>query len=239
MNLDLSAPWPSLPIVVFDTETTGVGVGDRIVEVGAVRFEPGASISAHFATRIDPGIPIPAEATAVHGIRDEDVAGKPSIEAVAHELARVAEGALPCAYNASFDRRMLHAQITGTDCPLFDPSFPGWLDPLVIAKRQDKTRFGKGAYTLAAVCQRWGIPFEGAAHSAYFDAVACGKLLFSMLSKGAVKPVPAEHMLRHTERMRAEDQAGFDAFLMRKVHGPNILRGLSLAGAYALGKKAC
>ena len=64
-------------LVSFDLETTGLDVGkDRIVEIGMVRVERDGTRS-EWVQRVNPGIPIPREATAVHGIRDEDVREMP------------------------------------------------------------------------------------------------------------------------------------------------------------------
>jgi len=65
------------PLVFFDLETTGVDKGnDRIVEIAMLKLYPDGS-EATFTIRVNPGIPIPAEATAVHGITDDDVANSP------------------------------------------------------------------------------------------------------------------------------------------------------------------
>ncbi|MBK9174862.1 MAG: 3'-5' exonuclease [Flavobacteriales bacterium] len=74
------------PLAFFDLETTGTRIGkDRIVQVGIVRLEPGGKRTS-WQTLVNPGIPIPAEATAVHGITDLDVALAPPLEAVAKEI---------------------------------------------------------------------------------------------------------------------------------------------------------
>lgn len=67
-----------IPVAFTDTETTGKDpYTDRIVEIAVVRIEPdGMRIS--LKSLVNPGVPIPAEATAVHGIRDEDVKGAPT-----------------------------------------------------------------------------------------------------------------------------------------------------------------
>ena len=63
---------------VIDIETTGIGEKHRIVELAGVKF-CGDKIVDVFDTYVDPGMPIPPYATAVHGIRDADVADAPSI----------------------------------------------------------------------------------------------------------------------------------------------------------------
>jgi DNA polymerase-3 subunit epsilon len=73
-------------LAVFDLETTGVKVAtDRIVEISIVKVLPGGDKES-LTRRINPGIPIPAEASAVHGIFDEDVKDKPLFKDAAHEL---------------------------------------------------------------------------------------------------------------------------------------------------------
>ncbi len=74
------------PLAIFDLETTGVRIGrDRIVQIGIVRLLPSGERDS-YQTLIQPGIPIPAEATAVHGITDADVADAPVLEDVASTL---------------------------------------------------------------------------------------------------------------------------------------------------------
>lgn len=80
------------PIIFFDLETTGVDVSrDRIVEISMIKIMPdGEEITR--TRRLNPTIPIPAEATAVHGITDEDVKDQPTFAQVAKSLARFVEG---------------------------------------------------------------------------------------------------------------------------------------------------
>jgi DNA polymerase-3 subunit epsilon len=73
-------------LAVFDLETTGTKVAtDRIVEISIVKVLPGGDKES-ITRRINPGIPIPAEASAVHGIYDADVKDKPLFKDAAHEL---------------------------------------------------------------------------------------------------------------------------------------------------------
>lgn len=74
------------PLVVFDLETTGISVTqDRIVEACLLKIYP--DMREELRTyRINPGIPIPSGATAVHGISDADVADKPRFTDLAKEI---------------------------------------------------------------------------------------------------------------------------------------------------------
>jgi DNA polymerase-3 subunit epsilon len=74
------------PLAFFDLETTGTRIGkDRIVQIGIVRLMPDGT-RQRYQTLVNPGIPIPPEATAVHGITDLDVALAPTLDAVAREI---------------------------------------------------------------------------------------------------------------------------------------------------------
>lgn len=74
------------PIVFFDLETTGVDtVKDKIVQVGMIKIHPNGKREA-MDYLINPTIPIPAEASEVHGITDEDVKDAPIFRTVADEI---------------------------------------------------------------------------------------------------------------------------------------------------------
>lgn len=80
------------PLCFFDLETTGINITqDRIIEIGAVKMMPNGEVIRK-ATRINPTIPIPAESTAIHGIKDEDVKDKPTFKEVAKDYAKFFEG---------------------------------------------------------------------------------------------------------------------------------------------------
>ena len=80
------------PIVFFDLETTGVDTSkDRIVEISLVKVTPDGQEVVK-TRRLNPGMHIPAEATAVHGITDEDVKECPTFQQVARSLAQFLEG---------------------------------------------------------------------------------------------------------------------------------------------------
>jgi DNA polymerase III subunit epsilon len=74
------------PLAFLDLETTGTDpAADRIVEVSVLRLDPDGSREGR-TRRVHPGRPIPPEATAIHGIRDEDVRDAPEFRRVARAL---------------------------------------------------------------------------------------------------------------------------------------------------------
>ena len=81
MNLKLNKA-----LVIFDLETTGINTAkDRIIELYMIKVQPdGSRTDLH--QRYNPEMPISAEATAVHGITDADVANEPTFRQKAHEL---------------------------------------------------------------------------------------------------------------------------------------------------------
>ena len=121
-RLDTSVEYPPLSssgvsrAVLLDTETTGMDpAADRIVELALVVFEydreSGAvgRVLAAYNGLEDPGMPIPPESTAVHGITDAMVAGQRLDETA---IARLMEGvAVVIAHNAGFDRKFVEARL--------------------------------------------------------------------------------------------------------------------------------
>ncbi len=92
-----------LTFVAFDVETTGLDPqADAVVEVGAVRFGR-EGISGEYQRLINPGRPIPQDATAIHGITDADVASCPPFAAVLTEILAFFGDFVLIAHNAPFD----------------------------------------------------------------------------------------------------------------------------------------
>jgi DNA polymerase-3 subunit epsilon len=81
------------PLAFLDLETTGLNPRqDRIVELAVIRVTPEGDVLER-ARRFNPGVPIPAEASLVHGIMDEDVAGQPAFSQTARSLYELID---PC-----------------------------------------------------------------------------------------------------------------------------------------------
>lgn len=168
--------WDRVPTVWIDTETTGTQPGfDRAVQVGIVRFEGGKPVGT-FEALCDPGMPIPAEASEIHGITNDmlDTADAPRIELVfaEPEVVRLLEGAQPAAYNAGFDRHFVPPEA------FEDWTWP-WLDSLSLVRVVDRYVRGKGRHQLKTACARHGVRLEGA-HTAAQDACAAGELFYRL-----------------------------------------------------------
>lgn len=96
------------PLCVFDLETTGTNIiQDRIIEIAVIKIMPNGE-TIRKANVLNPTIPILPESSAIHGISDEDVKGKPTFKEVAKEYIRFFEGADLAGFNVlKFDIPML------------------------------------------------------------------------------------------------------------------------------------
>lgn len=180
MSFDLSKPWTEFDYVSCDFEATSADPETaEPVEVALVRVSSRGEIKARFSSLLRTTSPIPADSTAVHGLTDADVAGKPALVDVSHEIIEVAKGAVPLAFNRGYDRRIMHKLLSGEgSAEIFDPKQP-WVCVLAMARSADKEEHGPGRHKLTAVCKRRGIQLD--AHRAEGDAVAAAKVFVQIM----------------------------------------------------------
>ena len=96
------------PLAFFDLETTGIQINrDRIVEISIAKANLDGTVEVK-TRRVNPGIPIPLEASLVHGIYDEDVKDEPTFRMVARSLSAFLDGCDLAGFNSNrFDVPML------------------------------------------------------------------------------------------------------------------------------------
>ena len=179
--------------IAFDLETTGILPGvDRIVEIGAVRFN-GTDVDGVFSTLVDPEIPIPEEATRVNNITNEMVSGKPTIETLLASFAEFCGEDLIVAHNASFDAQFLTADIVKHESPAPAGTI---IDTYAIAK---KVFPGLPNYKLGTLIQHLGITATNF-HRAEEDASYCGQLFVKICEKisGYTTMPPTENLVALT-----------------------------------------
>ena len=227
------------PILVLDTETTGVDVSTvRIVEIGGADFEGPFSLGPPFVSRVNPGEPIPAEASQVHGIYDADVSDAPTFSQIAARLVervRATPRPVLSGYNfRDYDGPLLRAELrrAGLDGDLFDEREA--LDPIIWLRW--KFRHWKSR-KLADVCERFGHPLKDA-HTAAADAFAAGLVLGSLLFAGEI-PDNVEKALRRQDeivRVLDEERAAWSHYLYRDRAGsaPKIRIGFGKHVGHAL-----
>ncbi len=99
------------PLAFVDLETTGTSpASDRVVEIAILKVHPDGTEDFR-CRRVNPGVPIPADATAIHGITDADVANEPPFQAYARSLSDFLADCDFAGFNvAGFDLRMLEAE---------------------------------------------------------------------------------------------------------------------------------
>ncbi|MCX4913558.1 MULTISPECIES: 3'-5' exonuclease [unclassified Streptomyces] len=177
--------WYEGPLAAFDTETTGVDVEtDRIVSAAVVVQDAAGTRPRVTRWLVNPGVPVPAGATAVHGLTDEHLQRNgrwpsPVLEEIARELGEQAAAGRPLVVmNAPFDLTLLDRELRRHRASSldrwFDPAALRVLDPRVLDKHLD--RYRKGRRTLTDLCAHYDVVLEGA-HDAAADALASLELV--------------------------------------------------------------
>ena len=201
--------WVDQPIAFVDTETTGTdSKTDRVIEVGIV-IGRGGQVQAKHNWLINPEQPIPPSSTEIHGIRDEDVADKPTFAQLLEPIMDALRGSIPAAYNAEFDRGFILSELERTGVTLSEPPSAVsrsvvWLDPLVFARELYKGRGESRA--LGAVAKKLGVPLENA-HRATDDAEAALRVLYKMAEDSRVPQGYAAFVQEQSRLQRQQAEA--------------------------------
>jgi DNA polymerase-3 subunit epsilon len=172
--------WYEGPLAAFDTETTGVDVEtDRIVSAAVVVQDAPGTRPRVTRWLVNPGVPVPEAATAVHGLTDEHLQREgrwpaPVMEEIARALAeQTARGRPLVVMNAPFDLTLLDRELRRHRASSLDHWFETTplqvLDPRVLDKHLD--RYRKGRRTLTDLCAHYEVVLDGA-HDAAADAQA-------------------------------------------------------------------
>lgn len=167
---------------VIDVETTGFSprLGDRVIEVAAVRVRAGGEVIDEWSTLVNPGRDLGP--THIHGISAGDVLDAPDFSRIGGDLIERIDGAVLVAHNLRFDRGFLEAEFARAGHRI--APHPG-LCTLALARR---LRRG-GSRKLVDCCAEFGIPI-GTAHSALDDARATSRLLIAHLELARRRGVP-------------------------------------------------
>ncbi|MER6102322.1 3'-5' exonuclease [Streptomyces sp. NPDC001832] len=177
--------WYEGPLAAFDTETTGVDVEeDRIVSAALVVQDTAGGRVRVTRWLVNPGVPVPAGATELHGLTDDHLQRNgrwpaPVVEEIARALAEQRAAGRPLVVmNAPFDLTLLDRELKRHRAS----SLAGYLqnaplcvlDPRVLDKHLD--RYRKGRRTLTDLCELYGVVLDGA-HDAAADAAASLELV--------------------------------------------------------------
>lgn len=173
-----------MQFIAFDLETTGTVPGvDSIAEIGAIRFING-EVDSIFSTLINPLKPMPPGASAVNGITDDMLIGKPTIDQILPSFAEFCGDDLMVAHNAPFDCQFLVAAVKKFELPAPKGIV---VDSLPIAR---KVLPGLPNYKLGTLVQHLKIPTQNF-HRAEADATYLGhmfQILMKRISIGGQAP---------------------------------------------------
>ncbi|MGX1911343.1 exonuclease domain-containing protein [Streptomyces phaeochromogenes] len=227
--------WHGELLVGFDLETTGTDPREARIVTGAVIEVRGTEPVGHREWLADPGVEIPADAVAVHGISNERATadGRPAdqvADAIASVLVSYWQSGVPVvAYNAAFDLTLLSAELRRYGLPSLRDRLGGVdpapvIDPYTIDRSVDRYRRGKR--NLEAVCAEYGIALDSA-HDASADALAAARLAGAIAARHPKVAAlgPAELHRRQIE-WYAEWAADFQAFLRRKGDATAVVDGV-------------
>lgn len=189
------------PLVFFDLETTGTNIThDRIVELSFLKLNPDGTTEEK-TRRINPGMHIPEEATAVHHITDEDVASEPQFKQVARSLAEWLRGCDFAGFNSNrFDLPLLDQEFARAQVD-FDFTACRFIDVQTIYhKREPRTLVAAYRY----YCKR---ELEEA-HSAMADTRATYEVLMAQMEHYGDLPENVEDLSDYASQNRSVDFMG-------------------------------
>jgi DNA polymerase-3 subunit epsilon len=201
------------PLAVIDLEATGTAPHrDRIVEISVLKIFPdGRKILRH--RRLNPGMPIPPEATEVHGIHDEDVANEPEFRSIAASLSELLADCDLAGFGiVQFDMPMLRTEFDRAGVE-FDIEGRRILDAKAIYHQMEPRDLS------AAHRYYCGEPFE-AAHSAEADTLATYRVLVSQLRRYPELPSSLDdlHKLSNPRQADFVDSEGKLIWRNNEVH---------------------
>jgi len=213
-----ATPWHEQIRVGFDLETTGRDPETaRVVTASLVVVDPHGRLAAAYEWLVDPGVPIPAEAAAVHGVTTEraQAEGLPAdaaIVEIADTLRDFFDAGIPViAFNACYDFTVMDRELARRG---LEPLQNRWvIDPYVIDKQVDRYRRGKR--TLTDVCDLYHVPLRDA-HTSAADSLAAVGVADALARRYPQLQVPLETLQGQQSAWKAEQAASFQEYLRRK-----------------------
>lgn len=160
-------PLSQLPLVAIDCETTGLDPKrDRIVSIATLPIREGLHVAdaPTLDMLVDPGVPIPAVATAIHGLDADSVAGAPSFAEAYSSIVEALAGSVVIGHHVGFDLAILAREAKRVGLP--------WVEPphLDTAALVAGVAHVGGELDLVDLLHRFGIANTGGRHTASGDA---------------------------------------------------------------------
>lgn len=189
------------PLIFFDLETTGVNITkDRIVEISYIKVFPNGQ-EQEKTIRVNPGMPIPPEATSIHHITDDDVKDKPLFKDIAKDLSHVFEGCDIAGFNSNrFDIPLLMEEFLRAGVN-FDISKRKFIDIQTIFHKMEQR-------TLVAAYKFYCNKDLNDAHSASADTRATYEVLKAQLDRYPTLENDVDYLSKFSSQNRNVDLAG-------------------------------
>ena len=175
-SIDLDRKLSELTYTVFDTETTGLepSNGDEIIQIGAARIVNNRLLRQEvFDQIIDPECPLKPASIPIHGITEDMVRGKPTIDVVLPSFYEFCEDTVLIAHNAAFDMRFLQLKEERTGIKFSQPVLDTLLLSAVAHPNQE-------SHKLDVILERLGIQI-GSRHNALEDSLATAEVFLKLV----------------------------------------------------------
>ena len=162
-------------VIILDFETTGLspGMGDRAIEIGAVRIDDG-QVTARFQELMNPGCRISNFIESYTGITNGMLKDARPCDEVMYDFSEFIGGYNLVAHNASFDKRFLDAEFERISI-----DYPGQFACSMLAARRIYQQAPN--HKLGTLVAYMNIPVEGVFHRALYDSEMTAKLWLAML----------------------------------------------------------
>ncbi|MFC8423998.1 exonuclease domain-containing protein [Streptomyces sp. NPDC057236] len=213
--------------IAFDTETTSPDPNEARIVTAALIVRGGGRDDKVMSWLINPGVPIPEEATAVHGIDDSKAAEgadpKEALDDLADRLAAGLRYGMPVvAFNLSFDWTVLTRDLARNGLPsmperLSGVQVPALIDPHVIDKQVVPRLRGKGMRKLKPTAERYGVQLTDW-HTAEADALAALLITEAQFARHPqLNDMGPAQLFSAQKAWRAEQQAGLQKWFRTKA----------------------
>lgn len=224
--------WHQAPRAGFDLETTGRDpLTARIVTATIVVVDGAGQVLEHHEWLADPGVEIPDEAAAIHGISTDHARahGLPAatvVHGISAVLTRLFAAGIPVlAFNARYDFTVLAQE--GSRHGVRTPDPRPVIDPYIMDKQADRYRRGKR--TLTALCEHYGIAFENA-HTSAADVMATLRVGQILAEQHAFLQRPATTLHGSLVVWADRQAASFEEYLRRTEPDAVIERAWPIIG---------
>lgn len=237
------------PFTVIDTETTGVGPDDRIVEVGAVTFvvtdygrcrivdardiiverSPTIVVLSEFQTLVNPGCSLPPEITEMTGISQDVISHAPSFSDVRRTIEAILSDSTDplIGFNWPFDRRILAGELSRGPRSVVLNLDTEALDPMVVARRFATYMKSK---SLSSLAEATG--FKYSAHRAVSDCLAISHVFACLMAGSGLLSHQVKDVLSILPAWRRAQEDDFEAWIARKEGKPPRFVQCNRCGAW-------